>query len=335
MGAGRTLHLLDGRRPRRARRPGPGDDTRAVARGPRVPAAAGRGRGRDPDDVAGAGTPPRGDRGRPRCRRLAGPRRPGARRGPRHHRTGHAGRGRGTAPWLTTARSAESDAVESDERRRLWTAVGALPEWCQRLLRIVAFENRPDYARLAVDLGMPVGSIGLTCGRCLGQAARRPRAGRGPDERAEPGGALEVVRRAWSERDPVPEGLVARMQAAAAAADTDLDLELMLLAERPTSSRARVALRRRTPCGSVRRPAAAARVAADGEARRVDGWVTSPTAMTVRVVSARGDRRKPVAAVSDRGRSSSRAAPGLVWLRLDPRSPAPRPWAPRRSRSEA
>ena len=32
---------------------------------------------------------------------------------------------------------------------------------------IVAFENRPDYAQLAVDLGMPVGSIGPTRGRCL------------------------------------------------------------------------------------------------------------------------------------------------------------------------
>jgi RNA polymerase sigma factor (sigma-70 family) len=71
------------------------------------------------------------------------------------------------APRLPAARSAESAAVESDERRRLWAAVGALPERCQRLLRIVAFENRPDYARLAVDLGMPVGSIGPTRGRCL------------------------------------------------------------------------------------------------------------------------------------------------------------------------
>jgi RNA polymerase sigma factor (sigma-70 family) len=71
------------------------------------------------------------------------------------------------APRLPTARSAESSVVESDERHRLWAVVGSLPERCQRLLRVVAFENRPDYARLAVDLGMPVGSIGPTRGRCL------------------------------------------------------------------------------------------------------------------------------------------------------------------------
>ena len=71
------------------------------------------------------------------------------------------------APRLPMARSAESAVVESDERNRLWAAVDMLPERCQRLLRVVAFENRPDYARLAVDLDMPVGSIGPTRGRCL------------------------------------------------------------------------------------------------------------------------------------------------------------------------
>ena len=50
---------------------------------------------------------------------------------------------------------------------RVWAAVDGLPERCRRLLRIVAFENRPDYAALAAQLGMPVGSIGPTRGRCL------------------------------------------------------------------------------------------------------------------------------------------------------------------------
>src|SRR5262245_44778625 len=68
---------------------------------------------------------------------------------------------------LPKQRSAEAAAVEQDDSRRLWSAVDQLPERCRRLLRIVAFENRPDYARLAVDLGMPVGSIGPTRGRCL------------------------------------------------------------------------------------------------------------------------------------------------------------------------
>ena len=37
----------------------------------------------------------------------------------------------------------------------------------RRLLRIVAAAPRPDYTVIANDLGMPVGSIGPTRGRCL------------------------------------------------------------------------------------------------------------------------------------------------------------------------
>ncbi len=71
------------------------------------------------------------------------------------------------AARLPLQRSAEDSAVEHDEGDRLWAAVDGLPERCRRLLRIVAFENRPDYRALAVDLDMPVGSIGPTRGRCL------------------------------------------------------------------------------------------------------------------------------------------------------------------------
>ncbi len=65
--------------------------------------------------------------------------------------------------------SAEQSAAEHDDSRRLWRSVGRLDERCQRLLRIVAFEERPDYARIAEDLRMPVGSIGPTRQRCLGK----------------------------------------------------------------------------------------------------------------------------------------------------------------------
>jgi DNA-directed RNA polymerase specialized sigma24 family protein len=57
--------------------------------------------------------------------------------------------------------------VQHDEGRLLWAAVDELPERCRRLLRVVAFENRPDYRQIATDLDMPVGSIGPTRGRCL------------------------------------------------------------------------------------------------------------------------------------------------------------------------
>jgi RNA polymerase sigma factor (sigma-70 family) len=70
-------------------------------------------------------------------------------------------------PSLPTSPSAEQAAVLNDESARLWGAVGRLTERCQRLLRVVAFEERPDYARIAEDLSMPVGSIGPTRQRCL------------------------------------------------------------------------------------------------------------------------------------------------------------------------
>jgi hypothetical protein len=49
----------------------------------------------------------------------------------------------------------------------LWRAVGKLSAPCQELLRIIAFVPRPDYQSVSAALGMPVGSIGPTRGRCL------------------------------------------------------------------------------------------------------------------------------------------------------------------------
>ncbi len=63
--------------------------------------------------------------------------------------------------------SAESEAVARDEQARLWEGVGQLNERCQRLLRVIAFSPRPNYTALADELGMPIGSIGPTRGRCL------------------------------------------------------------------------------------------------------------------------------------------------------------------------
>ncbi|WP_235866331.1 sigma-70 family RNA polymerase sigma factor [Serinibacter arcticus] len=68
---------------------------------------------------------------------------------------------------LPPAPAAEAVAVERGEHAALWSAVQTLPERCQRLLRVIAFDDRPDYAHLSQQLGMPVGSIGPTRGRCL------------------------------------------------------------------------------------------------------------------------------------------------------------------------
>lgn len=61
----------------------------------------------------------------------------------------------------------EQSVVLDDEHRRLWAAVNSLPQRCQALLRVVAFVPRPNYAELAGALGMPLGGVGPTRGRCL------------------------------------------------------------------------------------------------------------------------------------------------------------------------
>jgi RNA polymerase sigma factor (sigma-70 family) len=61
----------------------------------------------------------------------------------------------------------EEQVIIDDQRRVLWQAIGQLSPRCQKLLRIVAFVPRPDYAAVAAELGMPTGSIGPTRGRCL------------------------------------------------------------------------------------------------------------------------------------------------------------------------
>ena len=94
-----------------------------------------------------------------------------ARRGAAHH----AVRARRTEPVeaetldrrLPDVESAETTAVLDDESAQLWQAVARLDERCRRLLRVIAFQDRPDYAALSHDLQMPVGSIGPTRSRCL------------------------------------------------------------------------------------------------------------------------------------------------------------------------
>lgn len=68
---------------------------------------------------------------------------------------------------LPLAPSAESVAMLSDEQRALWEHVKTLTPRCRRLIAVIAFSPRPDYAAIAAELGMPIGSIGPTRGRCL------------------------------------------------------------------------------------------------------------------------------------------------------------------------
>ena len=61
----------------------------------------------------------------------------------------------------------EPAIVRDAQDAALWGQVNRLPLRCQQLLRVIAFADQPDYARIARSLGMPMGSIGPTRGRCL------------------------------------------------------------------------------------------------------------------------------------------------------------------------
>jgi RNA polymerase sigma factor (sigma-70 family) len=63
----------------------------------------------------------------------------------------------------------DGQVIADDEARTLWRQVARLSERCRRLLRTIAFDDRPDYRKISVELDMPHGSIGPTRRRCLGK----------------------------------------------------------------------------------------------------------------------------------------------------------------------
>lgn len=71
-----------------------------------------------------------------------------------------------------TSPSPELAVLTDAGDRVVWEHFSTLPARCQTLLRAIAYADRPDYARVAQALGMPVGSIGPTRGRCLAKLRR-------------------------------------------------------------------------------------------------------------------------------------------------------------------
>ncbi len=68
---------------------------------------------------------------------------------------------------MSTLPDPEHGAMLGEQQHVLWRHIASLSPRCQHLLRIIAFADRPDYATIAEHLGMAVGSIGPTRGRCL------------------------------------------------------------------------------------------------------------------------------------------------------------------------
>lgn len=57
--------------------------------------------------------------------------------------------------------------LKEEEAAMVRAAFAQLPERCQRLLSVLMVDEPPSYEELSAALGMPIGSIGPTRGRCL------------------------------------------------------------------------------------------------------------------------------------------------------------------------
>jgi RNA polymerase sigma factor (sigma-70 family) len=75
--------------------------------------------------------------------------------------------------WLLGGVTAADEPVLAAEQyAALWQAFQRLSEWCQRVLRALivdAEDGAPSYRLVASQLRTPVGSLGPTRARCLGQ----------------------------------------------------------------------------------------------------------------------------------------------------------------------
>ena len=133
---------------------------------------------------------------------------------------------------------------------------------------------------------------------------------------------LDIVRDAYERHDPVPDHLVAAMQAAAAFAASDLDLELMELVEHSTElagARGSTSYTLRFVHGDTD---LLLRIAVDNGRSRVDGWIVPPEPMTIRALPGElPDTHEAV--VSDSGRFALTDLPvGVLRLRLEPHDTA-------------
>lgn len=57
--------------------------------------------------------------------------------------------------------------VDPERDSALWRAFAALSERCKSLLRLLMADEEPSYEEIGAALGMPIGAIGPTRGRCL------------------------------------------------------------------------------------------------------------------------------------------------------------------------
>ena len=239
-------------------------------------------------------------------------------------------------PRLPVHESAEETAATDDESRRLWIAVATLNERCQRLLRIVAFEDRPDYARIAEDSRCRSARSDRRASVVSQNSAPYSRAadGEGMTMETEDFGAdaalFARMRSVWEEVDPAPADLVDRMVAAVAVEDLSREYALLTLVEGSTLSAVRGVTDTATLQFSDGETSVLLHVTATEEgSRRVDGWVDA-AALAIRLVQ--GDREWTAepgehgrfafdpSPPASRGCDSSSAAPTATCTNSRPRS---------------
>jgi hypothetical protein len=139
---------------------------------------------------------------------------------------------------------------------------------------------------------------------------------------------LAGVRAHWKSADPVPDGMVARLQTAAALAASDhydvgLDIELMMLVERTEEL---AGARGASTTAYTMRFAhdgvdLLLRISTDGASSRIDAWVVPPAPITVTVQrdSDLGWVDDTSIDVGDTGRFELPGlTPGMLRLRLEP-----------------
>ena len=63
--------------------------------------------------------------------------------------------------------AAEQEREDADRAALVWQALDRLSARCRELLRVLMASPPPSYAEVAAALGLPLGSIGPTRGRCL------------------------------------------------------------------------------------------------------------------------------------------------------------------------
>jgi DNA-directed RNA polymerase specialized sigma24 family protein len=74
------------------------------------------------------------------------------------------------------ASSSDDGLIRAERQAAVAAAFVRIPEHCQRLLSLLAADDRLPYEEIAKKLDMPIGSIGPTRGRCL-EHLRRELAG--------------------------------------------------------------------------------------------------------------------------------------------------------------